>query len=324
VRGIATLIKTATVHRVSQGESWCTVAIDQVFVWRMNMHARNGVTLVELVVVIAIVAVLVGLLIPAVQAIRARAARAEDENNLRQIMTGLHNYASVKNSRLPGTKVHCIVTDSIVGSTHPLYNILPFLEPGIPAPYGKLAKSGIKRPLIKTYISPTDPTIGNLHPLDVESGPTSYVVNMQAFMGFPSLTSTFGDGTANTIAVSQRYAWCWNRNNVFHYGFVKDVDQSKPASEYTGLRSGTFADPFWKDVLPVKKDGQTVASEPGTTFQTAPPFEKSDGRVVQATQRQGLLVGMFDGHVRTFAPSVSESVFWSAVTPNWGEPHQEE
>ena len=46
--------------------------------------------------------------------------------------------------------------------------------------------------------------------------------------------------------------------------------------------------------------------------------------ILQATQPQGLLVAMFDGHVRTFAPSVSESVFWSAVTPNWGDPNQEE
>lgn len=288
------------------------------------MRARNGVTLVELLVVIAIVAVLIGLLIPAVQAIRARAARAEDENNLRQIMTALHNYASVHNSRLPGTEVRCIVTDTILGNTHPLYNILPFLEPGVPAPYAEKAKFKITRALIKTYVSPTDPTILNLHPLGLESGPTSYVVNMQAFMGSPSLTSSFGDGTANTIAVSQRYAWCWNRENVSRYEFRKDADQSKPAGEYTGYRSGTFADPFWKDVIPVKKGGQTVASQPGTTFQTAPPFEKSDGKVLQATQPQGLLVGMFDGHVRTFVPSVSESVFWAAVTPNWSDRNQEE
>ncbi len=288
------------------------------------MRARSGLTLIEVVVVIAIIAALIALVIPAVQALRARAARGEDENNLRQVMIGLHNYASVKNDRLPGMKVPSLVSSSYLTSTSPLYNILPFLEPGVPAPYAEQATFKVKRALIKMYLSPTDPTIGMLYPIYAESGPTSYVVNMQAFTGAPSLTSTFTDGTANTIAVSQRYARCWNRNNDALYEFTKFADQSKPADSYTGMRSGTFADPYWKDVVPVTNAGQTVASRAGATFQTAPPFEESDGMVLQATQRQGLLVGMFDGHVRTFSPSVAESVFWSAVTPNGREVAQEE
>jgi hypothetical protein len=41
--------------------------------------------------------------------------------------------------------------------------------------------------------------------------------------------------------------------------------------------------------------------------------------MLQATQPDGLLVGMFDGSVRTYGPSVSEFVFWAAVTPAGGE-----
>src|SRR5262249_51403345 len=148
--------------------------------------------------------------------------------------------ASVKNNRLPGSDTPSIVSSSFLSDAHPLDNILPFLEPGDPAPYRKLVKSGIIRPLIKTYLSPTDPTIPDLYPVYVRNGPTSYVVNMQAFMGSPSLASTFTDGTANTIAVSQRYARCGNRSNDALYTFIYPADGIAPR-DYIGMRSGTFA-----------------------------------------------------------------------------------
>ncbi len=284
------------------------------------MRRRNGFSLVEVIVVIAIIAVLFSLLVPAVQAIRARAARAEDQNNLRQIITGLHHYASLKNGQLPGTKVPSIVTNNfLLANSSPLYNVLPFIEPGVPPPYAVRGRSHTKRALVKTFISPTDPTIEVLHPLEVARGPTCYVVNMQGFSGSPSLVHSFPDGTGQTIALSQRYVHTWKRNNFFHYNFVMPSDQSKPDDWYEGMRSGTFADQWWKDVVPVKRDGQTLASLPRTTFQVAPPFKESDGRLLQATQPQGLLVAMFDGHVRTYSSSVAEWVFWAAITPNGGE-----
>jgi len=157
----------------------------------------------------------------------------------------------------------------------------------------------IQNARVPTYICPSDGTQRG-----GEGGRTSYAHNGQVFKdnyrwgsnGLATFPASLGDGTSNTIMFTEKLAHC---------------------------NSGDRADNFWPDWGPV-----TASSDIGYQFigpTAIPQFQVPgnpgvcDDKRASSKHTGGIVVGMFDGSVRTVSPSVSGVTWWAAMTPSGGE-----
>jgi len=167
------------------------------------------------------------------------------------------------------------------------------------------------------FVNTADPTFE-----PSREGDTSFAANVQVFRVGANLATTLADGTSNTIGYCQRYARCGYSTTWWQHGGRRFVDQyDRPVYDYPPMqRRPTIADPPYGDVQPARDafTGETRASVPGLTFQSRPSPEACDFRIPQ-TPYESLQVAMMDGSVQSVGAGVSEKVFWSAITPNWGE-----
>lgn len=206
------------------------------------------------------------------------------------------------------------------------------------------------RQLIKPFISPADDSAPNgttikVNDLDLkppiknaEYATCSYAANGIVF-GQPgaALPRTFQDGESNTIVFAERYQVCSDGKSTIHNLWaLASVSPSLPSFAYRpkvkGKETGQFTPndnvPADGEVFGETKAGLNLGkiayaslkvSGGKTGFQIAPAKNECDARVPQTPHKQGMLVTLGDGSVRTLAPTIRGTTFFAAVTPAGNE-----
>ena len=193
----------------------------------MSRATRGGFSLIELLVVLAIIAILVGLLLPAVRRVRVSTAEMACQNNFKQLILALHNYASSgKPAAYPDGPGGTFFPPGCFGAGKSpeerlswIVAILPYLEQEplarrFDVEKGYAGNLTAAQTRIKTLLCPagndsTTPDAITHYIAMAGIGPDAASRAAGAagngFMGFDRLTSMemIRDGTSNTIALME-------------------------------------------------------------------------------------------------------------------------
>jgi hypothetical protein len=301
--------------------------------------ARMGLTLVEVLVVIGILALLVGILLPAVQNVRLAALRLKDANKMRQISLAGLQVADSRGGALPAFREPEGSTLPRVPSREtPFPAILYHVWQTSPVDFGEHPQlEGYQN---RFYQSPADPSFGMV---ENNFGHVSYAANQTVFRLGINLNSSFQDGLSNTIFWTTHYAQCGTSGGFDFWYADPSIHSIHPP--HSGINPGviwesnvwfgvprraSFSDRDCGDNYPgPSPDNPNVTisvaqHRPGSyyhirMFQLAPTVKDCNAYVPNSPYKTGILVAMGDGSVRFLSGTVSESTFWSAVTPAGGE-----
>jgi hypothetical protein len=247
--------------------------------------------------------------------IREAALRMQSANKMKQIALATHNYASEHEGRLPN------IEGDERGPNKGLamfVAILPYIEQD--AIYNVLSRNrfGNDPFPIPAYISPADPTVNdNRYGLIV--GISSYGANAQVFTASPRMPQTFQDGSSNTIAFAEHYAVC---KGTRFYSWTTSPDDAIHRATFVDGGRNVDSGANCGDYYPVTSGNPPVTvgiSEETFQVRPTPVDEKCKPQLAQTPHSAGMLAALGDGSIRTLAPGMSNSTYWSAITPAGGE-----
>jgi prepilin-type N-terminal cleavage/methylation domain-containing protein len=307
---------------------------------------RAGFTLVELLVVIAIIAILVGLLLPAVQKVREASNRTSCQNNFRQIILAVFNYAGANGDRLPPANFQQILntqTGNVAqGSAH--FAILPYLDqgnvfnqftqdvPSVPPPANPTSGPGYLSAVyypLKIFSCPSDPTqreglaIGGSQ--DGEFALSCYSYN-NVLWGAGGAVTTWGrpcpykvgnipDGASNTLGLGEQtggYPGSFSTNNQYNASEAYNT-WAWPAFP---LALGSTYGPYSPDPSYLPGGVNYGANYPLPQCGVAPL--QSDPTRFQSCHPGVINAALMDGSIRTISSSISQSNWNLLLNPSDG------